>query len=409
MLTINNNIFDRFITYSLIILMASVIIFPNSFKIYILPLFCLIGVMTFFKVKYTTNEFLVLSAGSFLTIIYLVLGMFNSNSVEQVPQLLFVYLISPLIWISISIFILNNYQIKTIFTYLQRYLLVAAITVPIFMLIFKLGGGDYLKWIIEENNVVFEENYSGATMHVFGSLIFGFAGVFSTNTISNNNFKSLVIILFISVALLSGRSALILSIAIGFLVLVINNLNKVDKILLYFLTIVLCFVGVYFVLNFLNIDLFGVLEHHYNKLIDGGGDERTSQFDALLQGSINNHFLGSGHGVGVDFIRSEEYPWRYENLPMATIFRTGLIGLLIYAIPIFFTTTKFIRIKKNINQIDIFIFTGFIAILIANFTNPYFESYAFQWMIFFPFIYFERRVLTYSKLKGKKQQKNKNG
>ncbi len=394
-----NNIFDRLIASSLIILIALIVVFPNSFKMFVLPFFCFIGLITLFKVEFTLNEIFVLLSGIVLTTIYLILGVFQTNSLEQIPQLIFVYIISPLIWVSISIYILKNFQIVSIFTYFQRFLLVAAITVPIFMLVFKLGGEDYLKWIVEESNVKIEENYSGVTMHVFGSLIFGFAGVFSTNIFSKNHYKSLILILFISVALLSGRTALILSIAIGFGVLVINNLNVVDKILLYCLTVILCFFGVYFLLDFLNIDLFGVIEHHYYKLIEGGGDDRTSQFDALLDGSINNFFLGSGHGVGVDFIRSEEYPWRYENLPMATLFRTGLMGLLIYSIPVFLTIGNFIRIKKDINQIDIFVFTGLFAILLANFTNPYFESFAFQWMLFFPFVYFERRILTHSKLK----------
>jgi hypothetical protein len=46
------------------------------------------------------------------------------------------------------------------------------------------------------------------------------------------------------------------------------------------------------------------------------------------------------------------------------------------------------------NQVDIFFFTGLVATMLATSTNPYLESFEFQWCLFLPFCYFHHRKIN---------------
>lgn len=124
-----------------------------------------------------------------------------------------------------------------------------------------------------------------------------------------------------------------------------------------------------------------------------GGQERILQANALIQGICSNLFLGSGHGVGVGVIRNSEFPWRYELLYLATLYRVGLIGFIVYSLPSLFVIRGYLKVSKNkshswLRLVDRYMFVGFIATIIISATNPYLESFEFQWMFWCPVVYF---------------------
>jgi hypothetical protein len=120
--------------------------------------------------------------------------------------------------------------------------------------------------------------------------------------------------------------------------------------------------------------------------------------------------LGSGHGIGVSYARSETFPWRYEMVWVATVFRVGLFGALVYTF-IFLLYIADVLIKLGtgaLSVIDKFYFAGFISVYIASNTNPYIESVAFQWMFVFPVVRHFLLRNSYLKKVDKNSQSNTN-
>ena len=143
-----------------------------------------------------------------------------------------------------------------------------------------------------------------------------------------------------------------------------------------------------FILNLFAISIDAIFRDFFDKLASGGGVLRSEQFYALLKGINDSFGFGVGHGVGVSYLRDNNFPWRYELVWMATILRVGFFGSLIYLMLFLIYIKKFLiyRKKNNISAFDLFIFSGFVAAFVASNTNPYIESFAFQWMYVFPVV-----------------------
>ena len=115
-----------------------------------------------------------------------------------------------------------------------------------------------------------------------------------------------------------------------------------------------------------------------------------------MEGIHQNWLLGSGHTAHVDYIRDVERPWRYEILPLALVYRVGMIGFLIYMYPMissFWRMAELVR-KGRQNQMDVFFIVGLLATMLATITNPYLASFEFQWCLFLPYCYFRLRANT---------------
>jgi hypothetical protein len=127
-------------------------------------------------------------------------------------------------------------------------------------------------------------------------------------------------------------------------------------------------------------------------LFSGGGEARSVQASALWTGIIEAHGVGAGHGVGVPYVRSDQYPWRYELVWVATIFRVGLVGAIVYFLPFAFYIAAAVRsgLHRSLTMEDRFLLGGFLCAFVASGTNPYIESFAFQWMYILPIVWFFR-------------------
>lgn len=387
------------------VLAISCIIFPNSMQV--LSAFALVFGAVFAVLVTKPGPELVLLLGYWLititvTILYIIVGLHNGAPLESVYQVLLIYIVFPVAWI----LCLSSLVYKTSLHFVVRKLtffgVISCLTVFVFYYLYFSYGAQAVNFFINKPNInISREGYTAVTMHVFGSMIFVFTGyIASCGRISRNNF--LILAMFVLVSLISGRSILILSVALGFVI------NFFVAVKYYSLNIKELFAGL-FVLFALGLVMLLVLYHYELNFLSiinpvlqkmAGGDlERSREFVLLMEGVDRNYALGSGHGVGVDYIASELYPWRYEIVWVALLYRVGFLGFLVYALPLLLTLIVGCHrlLKGVLSKDEIFIFSGFVAALIASNTNPYIEGFVFQWMYILPIIY----CIAHNKIKGK--------
>lgn len=125
-----------------------------------------------------------------------------------------------------------------------------------------------------------------------------------------------------------------------------------------------------------------------NDLIEAATDVRYEQFYALINGWLENPFLGVGFGINAEgSIRSEVVPGLYELTYIAKLFHTGLIGIIIYLFLFLWAVKEAVKILK-VDKQHIYYFiptlTGTSAVLIGQSSNPYMNSFDGLWVIFYP-------------------------
>jgi len=198
-------------------------------------------------------------------------------------------------------------------------------------------------------------------------------------------------------ALTSGRTALILAVPLGwFLGLLLSSRttgrrqkSPVFRIVRYGLPMLIAVITALVLLQaYTQISLSTVLDAVSTKLASGGGSARVQMTHSLSAGILANDGLGSGHGVGVDFISDTVHPWRYELVWLATLYRVGIIGTLVYALPFLLYIVAVIRLAydRRLPPRHKFMFCGFVCAFLGTNTNPYIEAFVFQWMYVIPLV-----------------------
>jgi len=326
-----------------------------------------------------------------VTALYVIVGHLNGAPDAAYLQVFFIYMVSPLLWTLALTQLFHKSRDQQIFCWITIYTVLALVSIALFYYLFLTFGPESVKFFISTPNVNLSDGYAGATMFVYGSLIFICSGFFAAPHLIRNPVLKYALLVALAVgALSSGRSALILSILVGIIIGCIyyvrfkNWFSAALSSLILFSLLVAPLIFV--VTNYLGIDLVLILRLFFSEILAGGGTERYNQFFALANGIIDNSGLGSGHGIGVSYLRSEEFPWRYELIWVATVFRVGILGALIYLLPVlyfFWLTFKRISDKEH-TDLDLFFFAGFISSFIANGSNPYIESFVLQWMLILP-------------------------
>lgn len=390
--------YGSLVSWLVFVLFFFVLVVPNSFRSITVPLFLLLGILLIFCMQ-SFNKYLiwVWLLGSFVTFLYLLIGV-SSSGLNAINQVVFVYVVSPFIWILILSFVFANYNIQSILRIVFYFSFIGALSVPFFVAYFLLYGADGLTWLIAVPNVQLESGYAGVTMHVLGPLAFIIAGYFAAPKIIHNPLLRYgIAFVFIVAVVLSGRTALFLSLFIGvFSFFLFRHRINLHSVFYFTITSFIISLCIYWLSTAFNFDLFVLFDAHFHKILEGGGQARILQADALTHGIYSNLLLGSGHGVGVDIIRNDDFPWRYELLYLATLYRVGLVGLIVYSLPIFFIIKGYLSASRSESQswlglCDKFIFVGFITGIVISATNPYLESFEFQWMFFGPLVYFINR------------------
>ena len=351
------------------------------------------------RVKLDGHLILVLKfwvAASFITTSYILIGVINGAPNESVTQVFVIYVISPFLWIYVAKSFVDMIPLDVAVRKLIVVSVFACLTVFLFYYLFLSYGANAVGFFIEAPNVdLGTEGYVAATMYVFGSLIFLLGGYCSAFLVAGGWKKWLLLLFFITTALISGRSALMLAVVIGLLISVIATLPAIKKrigfgfirggLLLSFACIVLFSILNYFGLSFVDL-ILPLIE----KTLSFGGEGRHQQFFALASGISDNLGFGSGHGIGVDYQVSDKYPWRYEMVWVATVYRVGVFGAIVYFAPFFLSFLIGFRglIKGRLSQSEIYVLGGGVCAFVASNTNPYIESFVFQWMYVLPVMYF---------------------
>ncbi|CAH0270590.1 hypothetical protein [Chryseobacterium sp. Bi04] len=366
-------------------------VFPNSFRPVKLVLLLLIFLVGLTKVQ-TIEKVVIFSVilSMIVTIIYLMVGIHQSlNPSEALSQVLIVYIFTPILWLVILNYCFEKFKVETIVKYLNIYMVLGAVSVFVAIWLFMNGKRQILELIIEDPNMTFtKKGIVEMKLFVYGSLIFFIPAFLQLEKVFKRKAIYFVVILTVVIAaIVSGRSALLLSVFVGLFFYVVTNSSV--KLIRYFIIGLLLTVVLVFILNSYGVNVLNVLEGFYVKIFEGGDKARSEQTMALIKG-VNNNIFGAGHGVGVDYIRSKKFPWRYENVPVAIIYRVSIFGFLIYSIPFLYSVYKYVSIKIK-NPYDHYMLAGIVSMLIATFTNPYLESFEFNIFYVLPFIYFVKR------------------
>ena len=387
--------------WSFVILLFLTMVVPNSIKPVSVSFLALTAALGWPLTNFSPAFMRVVwmhAASSAVTLLYLVVGLVNGASNEALLQTLFIYIVSPALWILVAGGVLATFESDSLERMMENNAIFGAASVALFFYLFLNGGPEAVSFFIEpENaNVNLVDGYSGATMHVYGTLLFMSSAMFAMLAVGEMGTKLLITLgILVVVAVTSGRSALMLSVPVG---LVLGALLRPGIHGQRAGTIawalgkqvgIAALAGIVFIIllsSFTEVDVLYIIGGFWEELSGGGGSERTNQANALFDGIISSFGIGAGHGIGVNYIRSEMYPWRYEIVLLATIYRVGFAGALVYAWPFIrygwgvFETWK----HKRLTNFDVFLFAGCASAFIAAATNPYIEAYTFHWMYVLP-------------------------
>lgn len=333
-----------------------------------------------------------------VTLFYMAVGGLHDAPAEAMRQVTLIYIVSPLLWTIVADGLLRQLGTDRLIGWFVLLSLLCAVSVALFFYLYLTRGAAAVSFFFEGANVNLNEGFSGATMHVYGSLIFLCGGFFGSPELIRSRLLRLVLLAMLLVcALTSGRTALILAVPLGwFLGLLLTPRTTVQphrssilRIIRYGVPMVVAVAIALLLLDaYTQISLSKVLDAVTTKLASGGGPARVEMTRSLFAGILANDGLGSGHGVGVAFISDTQYPWRYELVWLATLYRVGMLGTLVYALPFLLYIIAVIRlaIGRRLPPRHKFMFCGFVCAFLGTNTNPYIEAFVFQWMYVIPLV-----------------------
>lgn len=375
------------------IIAVNAVVLPNAQQslLAVVLAACAVVALTFRK-QFPIHIVVLLLASWNVTLFYTFIGSVRGAPSEAAIQTIIIYIVSPLMWllvIDLGWKILGSERLIRAFAYLA---IASSATVALYMYLFLNFGPQTVRFFGSGTNVHLEEGYSGVIMHVSGSLIFlGAAFAAEPNCIRSRLLSVFALCCLVLATLASGRTSAILGLAIGAAFFFVTSFRQTQTRLLVWVPVlaIAAFVAVQGLDLFLDVDALQLLQRHIDK-VQGGDHERPAQMNALFLGMEHTRFLGAGHGIGVDYVRSETFPWRYESVFVALVYKIGFVGALIVLYPILAAITIFLwNIAYGAMQrFDLFFGSALIACFFAGFANPYPEAFSFQWMYLVPTYYF---------------------
>ncbi|HJW06128.1 MAG TPA: hypothetical protein VJ527_06480 [Rhodanobacter sp.] len=389
-----------FLAMAFVLLLLTVVV-PNSLQLtsaVVLVLACLLA-LPGLRIRPGFRALLALYACTVIvTLFYMAVGGLHDAPAEAMRQVTLIYIVSPLLWTIVADGLLRQLGTDRLIGWFVLLSLLCAVSVALFFYLYLTRGAAAVSFFFEGANVNLNEGFSGATMHVYGSLIFLCGGFFGSPELIRSRLLRLVLLAMLLVcALTSGRTALILAVPLGwFLGLLLTPRTTVQphrssilRIIRYGVPMVVAVAIALLLLDaYTQISLSKVLDAVTTKLASGGGPARVEMTRSLFAGILANDGLGSGHGVGVTFISDTQYPWRYELVWLATLYRVGMLGTLVYALPFLLYIVAVIRlaIGRRLPPRHKFMFCGFVCAFLGTNTNPYIEAFVFQWMYVIPLV-----------------------
>jgi len=387
----------KVIDFLLIILSFLVVVIPNSFQSITLFIFFLLFILIYVFNRRVYDVYLVLNwlVLSLLFFGFILISPIGNN---YKYELIFKYILSPIFWITIFCYIRKYYTLEDVIKKLIILGFISNISVLILYIAMYSGYISFVQYFVEVPNIDSKSGL-GFILHVYGSLIFfGIAMMPTILFIKSIFYRILYVFLFFISAILSGRTALILFVILGFSLFFIYlkkyKFNFKNISILVFVIFILGQIVYNEFTKYFDVNLLSYInESHIDKIRESGGEERSIQSEQLMQQFYNNP-LGSGF-VTLSIIRNEIKTFNYEVLSLATLMRFGIITyiIIVYSLIKNFSYL-FLRsfiIKKE--ERDFFIL-GFASIIIVSSTNPYLESFCFQWMFFGPLVLLKEKIVV---------------
>lgn len=389
-----------FLGMALLLLLLSVVI-PNSMPI---TTAVVLGTTFVFAVpgirfSQSLRNLLALYACTVIvTIVYIIVGGMHGAPLDAMAEVSAVYIAAPLAWMIVAEALYRQLGVDRFIEWLIFLCVLCVMSVAAFFYLFLTRGAAAVEFFFQGANVNLSDGFSGATMHVYGSLIFLAGGFFSTpELIKNKLLRFSLLVSLLICALTSGRSALIISVPIGLIIgwllssRTVEHVGKsaIIRVIQYGVPLVVAFVaGLYLLQAYTQISLSSVLNIVFDKVASGGGSARAEMSRSLYQGIFETGGLGAGHGVGVPFVSDPIHPWRYEVVWLATLYRVGIVGTVIYVIPFLLYAIGVTRLAlaRLLPARHKFMFAGFVCAFLATNTNPYIEAFALQWMYVIPLV-----------------------
>lgn len=378
----------------LIVLAITSIIMPNSFPLLtagglLLGVALCILLSGGFKLPRLYRYFFSLSIAT--TLLYLFVGWLNGANSTAFFQVIVIYILSPLLWTILIIYILERYGLQRVCRFLAFTSFFCALSVGVYVFIVYSFGTKAAVIFIDSPNVYFGDGNIETKMYVHGSLIFLTAGLVAAPRIIPNSLVRIVVFIAVLMAVLSsGRSALLMALPIGGLVGIASSFRgrfSGGRVLSFIFLALVVAIAVPIFTRYFGLSLASIVTQALGKFDLGvGHDGRAGQFWGLLESATRSYGLGRGHGVGISLIRNELYPWRYEMVWLATLHRVGIFGTICYAAPFiaYILASSRAVIERRMTVEERYVFAGFLAAFFASNTNPYIEGFVFQWMYIFP-------------------------
>ena len=383
------------------VLLLLTVVVPNSLPVPTAAVMSLAFLLAVPGMRFTLGfkNLLALYAGSaMVTVIYLVVGGMHGAPFIGLVQVAAVYIVTPFLWIIIADGLRRAIGVERIIDWFIVLSLLCALSVALFFYLYLTRGAAAVEFFFQGANLNLNEGFAGATMHVYGSMIFLCGGFFSSpELIKRRTLRFALLAMLLIAAITSGRSALILSIpmgaCLGWMLASRTTEHRGKPAIVRFMqygvpSLVALIVTLYVLEAYTQVRVSAVLNIVFNKLASGGGTERTEMSRSLYAAILDNGGLGSGQGVGVNYVSDPIHPWRYEVVWIASIFRVGLLGAFIYVLPflIYVLGVARLAIDRRLPAHHKFLFSGFVCAFLATNTNPYVEAFSLQWMYVFPLV-----------------------
>ena len=333
-----------------------------------------------------------------VTIVYVIVGGLHGAPLEAMAEVSAVYIVSPLAWMIIAEGLHRRLGVDGLIDWFMVLSVLCILSVALFFYLFLTRGAAAVEFFFQGANVNLNEGFSGATMHVYGSMIFLCGGFFSTPELIKSKFLRFgLLVMFLICALTSGRSALILAVPLGWILgwllasRTVEHVGKsaIARLIQYGLPLLIAVMAALYLLQaYTHVSLSSVFDIVFDKVASGGGSARAEMSRSLYEGIFDNGGLGAGHGVGVSFISDPLHPWRYEVVWLATLYRVGIVGAVIYVLPFLLYTIGVTRLAlaRLLPARHKFMFCGFFCAFLATNTNPYIEAFSLQWMYVIPLV-----------------------
>ena len=389
------------------------LVVPTSFTVARLPLLVLICLGVLAKLT-LTKRFRLSSEVAFIWFINIISSLFFSlwGLVHDAPGAVVVLSVF-VVWPTMYLIFMGVVDDEKIFQSFLRVICVGILCSACMGLLVVASAFLGSSWLIE-----FLKNYMDAEVGLYdgfveftlpniATLIYGAPFLMGLIVLRDRSvflnkrgafFIYVILALALITMLVSGRRALLVTSALSPLFLFVFSIFLPGRFRIgafFFrgavLTMILLTPAViYFGINFnalfqnflLGFDFTGSLSS------DGSASVRLEQFFALLNGWAEKPLLGGGLGSFVaESERSSEQRWAYELSYVALLFHVGLVGVAVYFGSIIWVFVRSIMVMRDYPKSASYlipVLIGFLGIIVANGTNPYFGKFDYLWTLFLP-------------------------